>query len=310
MLPQIQLIVLLYRRVETIKRSNKVLLFVYFLIVLPILLGYCEAESQKTTSTHASPSRIETVPQRATPVPAEDREALLDSYFDQLKDLDVNYKVIGYILEKLAKIQLQSAYPRGKYEIIGGLQYQEAGGRTVGELDIVVLDREAGTAELVAEAKLSGNLYRAGRKASSQLGRFQNYLNSGKIAKFHFIENPSRVFTMAQFKDVDEYWRIGNTGAIDAGFDYEIDLTREEGDILQQRLLAYKATLTPATPAAATAVPATDKPFIGNRRSKALHYHTCKSLPAPHNCVYFSSVEEAQKAGYAKLHSCIPATSQ
>jgi len=265
--------------------------FLSVFLILSIAPVYCEVAPQEAASQPDSQSSLQAVPMRITPVSAENREALLDRYFEQLKDLDVNYKVIGYILEEIAKIQLQSAYPRGKYEIIGGLQYQEAGGRTVGELDIVVLDRNAGTAELVAEVKLSGNLFRAGRKASTQLGRFRNYLNSGKITKFHFIENPSLVFTAVQFENVEKYWRIGNTGAIDAGFDYEIDLTREEGDIIQQRLLAYKATLTPAAPFVAKAVPSIDKPFIENRRSKVLHYHTCKSLPAPHNRVYFSSLK-------------------
>jgi len=217
--------------------------FLSVFLILSIAPVYCEVAPQEAASQPDSQSSLQAVPMRITPVSAENREALLDRYFEQLKDLDVNYKVIGYILEEIAKIQLQSAYPRGKYEIIGGLQYQEAGGRTVGELDIVVLDRNAGTAELVAEVKLSGNLFRAGRKASTQLGRFRNYLNSGKITKFHFIENPSLVFTAVQFENVEKYWRIGNTGAIDAGFDYEIDLTREEGDIIQQRLLANTAAV-------------------------------------------------------------------
>jgi len=243
------------------------------------------------------------------PAPARDRQALLDHYFEILKDRDVNYKVIGFVLEELARVQIRSLFSPDKYIVLGGLQYEEAGGRTAGELDIMVQDRRNGRIVLVAEVKLSGDLARAGRKASEQLNRFRDYLSDGRISRFRYPAEPWRRFYPSQFSETGQYWRIGNTGALRSGFDYEIDLRRHEADLLQDRLLARQGhggrkSGPEAAPAAPAGVP---KPFIGNLRSKVLHYHTCTSPPAPHNRIYFSSIEEARRAGYTRLHSCIPA---
>jgi len=239
----------------------------------------------------------------AQPGVAPERRALLDGYFEQLKDRDANYKVIGFILEELAKIQLSSRFSPDKYQILGGMQYQEAGGRTVGELDILVLGKNDGKIKLVGEVKLSGNLLRAGKKALSQLNRFRYYLNSGKISKFIYMADPSRNFTSRQFGEVDKYWRIGNSGALAAGFDYEIDLTRDEADLLQSRLLEYRERTEKTT---GRDDAAGEKRYIANIRSKVLHYDTCTSLPAPYNRELFSSISTARRAGYIRLHGCIP----
>ncbi len=42
--------------------------------------------------------------------------------------------------------------------------------------------------------------------------------------------------------------------------------------------------------------------YIANVNSKKLHYYTCTSLPKEHNRVYFSTVEEAHRAGYTDHH--------
>ena len=42
--------------------------------------------------------------------------------------------------------------------------------------------------------------------------------------------------------------------------------------------------------------------YIANKNSGKLHYYTCDSLPQEHNRVYFSSEEEANRAGYTDNH--------
>ena len=42
--------------------------------------------------------------------------------------------------------------------------------------------------------------------------------------------------------------------------------------------------------------------YVGNVKNKKLHSIHCSSLPYEHNRVYFSTVEEANRAGYTDKH--------
>lgn len=46
--------------------------------------------------------------------------------------------------------------------------------------------------------------------------------------------------------------------------------------------------------------------YIGNKNTKKFHQLTCRSLPAPQNRVYFSTRDEAVKAGYVACKICNP----
>ena len=61
---------------------------------------------------------------------------------------------------------------------------------------------------------------------------------------------------------------------------------------------------TPPTPAGTTATVAGR--YIGNQNSHIFHLTTCNSLPAEKNRVYFTSREEAVKAGYRPCKRCNP----
>jgi competence protein ComEC len=73
--------------------------------------------------------------------------------------------------------------------------------------------------------------------------------------------------------------------------------------------IAPAAIQAPATIAPTTVVvtPLTNSgQYIGNKNSKKFHLPSCKSLPAENNRVYFSSREEASKAGYSPCSICKP----
>lgn len=79
----------------------------------------------------------------------------------------------GEILELLALVDLQEEYDPEEYFFTGGVQYRNQYGRVVGELDVLVGERDTCNFVVVGEAKLgTGSL----RKAKEQLRRFANFL--------------------------------------------------------------------------------------------------------------------------------------
>lgn len=100
-----------------------------------------------------------------------DREVrIIKEYKD---DMGFDFGNEGEILEILALIDLQGEYDPEEYFFTGGLQYLNEHGRVVGELDVLVGERETCDFVVVGEAKLgSGSL----RKAKEQLRRFANFL--------------------------------------------------------------------------------------------------------------------------------------
>ena len=137
--------------------------------------------------------------------------------------------------------------PSHQQAVIDSLQYlnYQEGPRTVGELDLIVFEQKSGRAVIVAEAKLTDNFKWARRRARTQLYRFQSYLYAGRITDFVQAFNRDRTVTTNQFQDVGRYVLIGPRGALAAGFDYEVDLTRSEADALQAKLLGQPVPTEP-----------------------------------------------------------------
>jgi len=185
----------------------------------------------------ASPVLAPQLLHRDAYVPASDRVVLLTAYYRLIRDLDFEYQRIGSLVEALAFVALQRRYPSPRYEVIPNVEYLNEHRRTLGELDLVVYEPGAGRALLIAETKLSRNLPAAGKKATEQLTRFQAHLHNGDIHELICTRSPERILRPAHFMEVGRYVRIGSQGALQAGFDYEIDLGREEANRLQQWLL-------------------------------------------------------------------------
>lgn len=63
------------------------------------------------------------------------------------------------------------------------------------------------------------------------------------------------------------------------------------------------ATNTSAsTPSYSSPAPSASPRYVGNKNNGKLHSVNCSALPAPHNRVYFSSIEEARAKGFTDPH--------
>jgi len=155
---------------------------------------------------------------------------------------DLDYVMIGSILEALARAEMLSEYPPPENMISGGVKYYSDAGVLLGELDLVIVNQE-GEAVVVGEVKLSSESSRAmgrnRRKARQQLQRFRETLQSGGIASFDPPRIGDVVFTNEVFAACNTYIIVGPRGSTACDFDREMDINREEGDALQRRLVGH-----------------------------------------------------------------------
>lgn len=164
---------------------------------------------------------------------------LLTGYLQVLLEADVEYKAIGQVLEVLVHEHLRrTRYPRDAYWVGGGLEYrpgEEA--QTMGELDILALRLADRKMVFIGECKLSSPAMFAERlkKARSQIKRIRETLE-GPISDsliFTFLPAPEKPFSIDMFRGVDIAYEVyGNSQATEFGFDHEIELDRQDGDVL------------------------------------------------------------------------------
>jgi len=92
------------------------------------------------------------------------------------KGMGVQFGNEGEVLEVLASEALRLMFPAPQYFVTGGVEYRNgAGGRTIGEVDVMIGDAKSCQIVMVGEVKLGGS--RSLSKAKSQLFRFSNFLN-------------------------------------------------------------------------------------------------------------------------------------
>ncbi len=95
----------------------------------------------------------------------------LQALFDAIKDTGVNYKPDGAVCEQVVILQMQQAYPADQYALTSGVEY-DIGDGTVGELDLVVVNKSTQHVELVGEVKCWHDFGAAMDKAKAQRDRF------------------------------------------------------------------------------------------------------------------------------------------
>lgn len=180
-------------------------------------------------------ARVETLP----PPSPSSRQALLEGYLASIQGLDYDYRKVGSVLEALAFRHLERLYPPPRYSVYRSVEYLNAAGRTVGEIDLLLYDHEAHAVIEIFECKISGQPERALRQAQDQLARFRNSLQAREVSRFNSrTRTPSRGWSLADFPQPPKEGFIGGQGTRRFGYTIELDLTREEADILQARLLA------------------------------------------------------------------------
>lgn len=155
--------------------------------------------------------------------------------FRELKDTGSNYEVVGTVCEEVAKLRFEEEFPSHKYEVTTGVEYGD-GGRTLGELDVVVYDKNTQAVVRVAEVKCWRNLGGALQKARSQRQRFITNLRSNKQIYFKSLHG-SRQFRKSNFDGVKEFMAVAQKGARTAGFDRELPYELSELMKLRQMMI-------------------------------------------------------------------------
>ena len=139
----------------------------------------------------------------------------------------------------LAAMQHNARNDPKKSRAFCNLTYHDATGRTLGEIDVAIWNVAENRAEIVYEAVVSDQLNRKAVSSRNQIQRFADCIQNGTAVKILDPYDPGRKFEPAQFANA-KIAIMGNQGALAAGFDAEIDLTRFENDYLQRRLIDWR----------------------------------------------------------------------
>ncbi len=171
---------------------------------------------------------------------AESRRPLIQKYFEQMRDLDdPKWGSIGAVLETLAAIQYNARNDPKKSRALCNLTYHDETGLTLGEIDVVIWNVPENRADIVYEAVVSDQLNRKATSSRNQIQRFATAVKEGKASQILYPCDPSLKFDQSQF-DQAKVAIMGNQGALAAGFDSEVDITRLETDYLQRKLIDWR----------------------------------------------------------------------
>lgn len=150
----------------------------------------------------------------------------IETAFESIKDSGANFGAEGAVCEQLEIVRLKTIYPEDKYIVTGGLSYS-LGENTVGEIDVVVLDRNTNKAVLLEEVKCWRDLDNAMVKGTGQRDRF--FWNLMKVPRqIIFRSNDGRTYSVDQFHPETLYKFVAQKGSVKKGFDVELDLTLQE----------------------------------------------------------------------------------
>lgn len=146
--------------------------------------------------------------------------------FEKIKNKGRYYKDPGAVCEEIARVEFQAMYPASEYEVIVGIAYN-SNGRTLGELDLVLLNKKTDRVEMVGEVKCYTNLQSGLGKAKQQRRRFLSNLSSNRNLKF-VNTTTGEVYERSQFDGVREFISVAQKGGLGAGFDYEMEYDLDE----------------------------------------------------------------------------------
>lgn len=163
----------------------------------------------------------------------------IEPIFNALKQSAVNYEPDGAVCEQVARLKLQVDYPPADFLISGGVEYS-TGDETLGELDVVVIEKSSNKVVMIAEVKCWKNLQQAMDKLKAQRDRF-----TWNLTKFpqqiHFTSYDGLQFQVDQFKGISNFRSISQLGGIRRGFDVELEFTLSELRELRMKLLKCQA---------------------------------------------------------------------
>jgi hypothetical protein len=161
----------------------------------------------------------------------------LHDEFEALRESGKDFQIVGTVCEEVARLDmLRHYYPDDKYDVITGIAYGN-GSRTIGEIDVVVFDESNRKVVHVAEVKCWRNMSRGLRKARDQRQRLQRALASGKQLQFISTSDRTMKFEQEQFHDIREYSAIAQKGAMNVGYEDELDYSLDELMELRRRMI-------------------------------------------------------------------------
>lgn len=147
----------------------------------------------------------------------------VEEYFTILSKTKADYDPTGAVCEKVAMIEIEPNYPKSQFEIINSLEYGD-NKKTIGELDLVVISKDTGMVEAVAEVKCWKSFSGALKKAKDQRNRFLSNLNK----KITITDKDQKEYSQNIFKHITKYFTISQDGGASQGFDFELSLDLKE----------------------------------------------------------------------------------
>lgn len=168
----------------------------------------------------------------------------LQAAFEALKNTKVNYNPDGAICEQLSILKVRQDYPETSYEITGGIEY-DTGGATLGELDVVVLDKLSRKVVLIQEVKCWRDYDNGLVKAKSQRDRFMWNLTKHPD-QIHFVSYNGESFSTANFSNSFPFVFISHLGGVRHGFDAELEFNLS--DLKKLRMMLLKCQDSGACP--------------------------------------------------------------
>lgn len=160
----------------------------------------------------------------------------IDEYYEELSYQKVDFDPVGTVCERVAVKEVETLYPKENFDIVNGISYDE-NKTTVGELDVVVLDKSTNMVEAVAEVKCWRSFKGALKKARDQRMRFLTHLNQNIV----IYDKDGKKYSKKQFSQIKKYFSISQAGGVNQGFDFELSLDFKELMQLRSRLLDCKA---------------------------------------------------------------------
>ncbi|NLG36042.1 MAG: serine/threonine protein kinase [Lentisphaerae bacterium] len=202
----------------------------------PSTIRYVTIEAQSPADARIVESVITVWPANIAP----ERRPLLQKYFEQLRDRHyAKWGSVGTVLEALAAIQFDASLNPEEFKTLCNLTYHDKDGRTIGEIDVAIWNLKENRAEVVFEAAVSDRLHRKATPSRNQIMRMDTWLQKKKVAYILDPLDDSITYTPEQFAQT-RFEILGNRGALAAGFDVEVDITRPEADFLQRKLIDWR----------------------------------------------------------------------
>jgi len=166
----------------------------------------------------------------------EVQTAKINQYFDELSYEKTDFEPAGAVCERVALREMEAYYPKTQFSIINSIQYDEHD-VTIGELDLVIFDKNTDIVEAVAEVKCWRSFEGARKKAKEQRMRFLQHLDRNIV----ITDKTKKRYSKSQFKQIKKFFAISQHGGVGEGFDYELSLDLNELMLLRTQLLDCRA---------------------------------------------------------------------